>query len=356
MGSQAAMGVISIGSNDIHLLVASSDGVATFHPRISHAVMAELVGTLQNSVLPVPALGQALHDLEKLVTLARSVEAHPILALGTEALREARNGEAFLELAATTLGIEALAITGAEEAALDYCWATFPFPPDVSTKETKETKETKKAGKAKKAMAHSHAEDNAQGILAFDSGGGSTQVVLGTGSIAHFSKSLPIGAGNLTGRWIAHDPPRREEIRLLVEHVSSLVDTLPTSATPARRIVAMGGSADHLVRFTAHPKRSLLTAEALEEVLALLQKRDASEIAGAYEIPVERARLLPAGAAIFGALLHHFGGDEMLVKEHGIRGAAVVSYARHGQAWRQDLLSASPALTSTELDETETGS
>jgi exopolyphosphatase/guanosine-5'-triphosphate,3'-diphosphate pyrophosphatase len=349
MDSQAAIGVISIGSNDIHLLVASSDGKAIFHPRISHAVMAELVGTLQNNVVPVPALGQALHDLEKLVTLARSAEAYPILALGTEALREAHNGPAFLELVATTLGIEAMAITGAEEAALDYRWATFPFPPDVSTSETKKT------SKSKKATAHSVPENDAEGVLALDSGGGSTQVVLGTGSIAHYSKSLPIGAGNLTQQWIAHNPPRREEMQVLFKHVSSLVDTLPTPAAPAGRIVAMGGSADHLVRLTAHPKRSLLSAEALEEVLSLLQKKGASEIAGAYDMQVERARLLPAGAAIFRELLNHFGGDELVVKEHGIRGAAVVGYARHGQAWRQDLLSASPARASTGQDDAEAG-
>ena len=332
MDSQAAIGVISVGSNDIHLLVATSDGMTTFHPRINHATMAELVGTLRSGVLPVPALGRALHDLEKLVALARSAEAHPILALGTEAIREAHNGAAFLELVARTLDIEAFAITGAEEAALDYRWARFPFPPETATSEPKKT------GRAKKAGTDCPPEQDGEEVLAIDSGGGSTQVVLGTGSIAHYSKSLPIGAGNLTAQWIAHDPPRRAEMRVLLEHVSSLVDTLPTPATPTRRIVAMGGSADHLIRLMAHRKRSLLTARALDDVISLLQKKDAAEIAVAYDMPVERARLLPAGAAIFRTLLHHVGGEEALVKEHGIRGAAVVSYARHGEAWRRDLL------------------
>src|SRR5215469_5528706 len=115
-------------------------------------------------------------------------------------------------------------------------------------------------------------------------------------------------------------------------------------STPTRQIVAMGGSADHLVRLTAHPKRSLLTTETLDEVLTLLQKKDAAEIAGAYDMPVERARLLPGGAAIFQALLHHYGGEEVLVKEHGIRGAAVVTYACHGKAWRRNLLPTSASL------------
>src|SRR5579862_8657157 len=130
--SRQAMGVISIGSNDIHLLVASLHGKTGFHQQVSQSVLAELVGTLENNVLPVAALNQALGDLQKLVDAAHSCQAQPILAVGTEALREARNGPAFLQLVATTLGIEAFTITGEEEAALDYRWATFasPLPAD----------------------------------------------------------------------------------------------------------------------------------------------------------------------------------------------------------------------------------
>ncbi len=99
----------------------------------------------------------------------------------------------------------------------------------------------------------------------------------------------------------------------------------------------MGGSADHLVRLTAHPKRSLLTIAALDQMLLVFQKKKASELAAKFELPVERVRLLPAGAAILQALLRHYGVAGALVKENGIRGAIVVSYARDGNRWRQGL-------------------
>jgi exopolyphosphatase/guanosine-5'-triphosphate,3'-diphosphate pyrophosphatase len=305
-----AMGVISIGSNDIHLLVASSDGAAGFHQEVSQSVLAELVGTLQGNVLPVKALNQALRDLETLVGVAHSYHAQPILAVGTEALREARNGSTFLELVAATLGIEAFTITREEEAALDYRWATFASTLDA---------------------------ENQAPLLAIDSGGGSTQIVLGRGPSPTFSKSLPIGAGNLTERWLAHDPPRHTELQALQEEVSSLVDTLPPLPVPPQRVVAMGGSADHLVRLSSHPKHWRLTVSALDKMVVNLQKKTASEIARKCDLPVPRVRLLPAGAVILRTLLAHYQSEEAEVKENGIRGAVVVSYARHGRRWRRSL-------------------
>jgi exopolyphosphatase/pppGpp-phosphohydrolase len=116
-----------------------------------------------------------------------------------------------------------------------------------------------------------------------------------------------------------------------------LVDTLPPLPVPPQRVVAMGGSADHLVRLTSHPKHWRLTASALDKILVTLQKKTASETARKYELPVPRARLLPAGAVILRTLLAHYGSEVAEVKENGIRGAVVVSYARHGTRWRRSL-------------------
>jgi exopolyphosphatase/pppGpp-phosphohydrolase len=99
----------------------------------------------------------------------------------------------------------------------------------------------------------------------------------------------------------------------------------------------MGGSADHLVRLTAHPKHWQLTMESLDKILVTLQKKPAAEIARKYDLPVLRARLLPAGATILRTLLAHYNNHVAEVKENGIRGAVVVSYARDGKKWRRSL-------------------
>ena len=77
MAEQKPIGVISIGSNDIHLLVATSDGIGAFDRQANQSVLAELVGAVKGGVVPAKALGQALQDLEMLVKVARSAGASP---------------------------------------------------------------------------------------------------------------------------------------------------------------------------------------------------------------------------------------------------------------------------------------
>ena len=305
MTEKQPMAVISIGSNDIHLLVAASDGIGTFDRQVNQSMLAELVATVKDGVIPARALGQALQDLEELVKVARNAGASPIIAIATEALREVANGPPFIDLVSTTLGITAMLISGEVEAALDYCWATFPPVPPTR-------------------------------LLVVDSGGGSTQAILGEGPTPTFAHSLPVGAGNMTKQFLAHDPPIEEELEALRAQIASLVDTLPLLLAP-KSAVLMGGSADHLLQFASDPKLYRVTQADLHHALHALQKHPAREIAHDYGYQEERARLLAAGAIILLQVLSHYGLDEASVKPNGIRGGLVVSYARHGDGWRQAL-------------------
>jgi exopolyphosphatase/pppGpp-phosphohydrolase len=47
MGERPPLGAISIGSNDIHLLVATSDGIGTFERHANQSMLAELVGAVR---------------------------------------------------------------------------------------------------------------------------------------------------------------------------------------------------------------------------------------------------------------------------------------------------------------------
>src|SRR5258708_13161442 len=101
MTARQPIGVISIGSNDIHLLVATSDGIGTFDRQVNQSTLAELVGAVKGGVVPAKALGQALHDLERLVTAARSAGANPLTAAPPRALPQAPNDPPSLPLIRT---------------------------------------------------------------------------------------------------------------------------------------------------------------------------------------------------------------------------------------------------------------
>lgn len=305
MAQKEPMGVISIGSNDIHLLVATTDGVATFERQVNQSMLAELVGSVKGGVVPVKALTQALQDLDTLVSAARKAGAAPLIAIATEAMREVANGTNFIDLVSSTLGIEAILISGQEEAGLDYCWATFPPAPQMP-------------------------------LLVVDSGGGSTQAIQGAGPTPAFAKSLPVGAGNMTQQFLAHDPPTIEEIATLNEHISVLVNTLPVALAP-RSVIFMGGSADHLLQFAQDPTKHSMTRDDLHHALHLLLKKPAKEIAHDYNMEAERARLLPAGNVILTNILVRYGMDQAFVRPNGIRGGLAVSFARYGNDWRKNL-------------------
>lgn len=305
MAEKKPVGVISIGSNDIHLLVAATDGVVTFERHVNQSMLAELVGAVKGGVVPVKALSAALQDLDTLVSVARKAGATTLIAIATEAMREVTNGPDFINLVNSTLGIEATLISGQEEAGLDYCWATFPPAPQTP-------------------------------LLVIDSGGGSTQAIQGEGLTPAFAKSLPVGAGNMTKQFLPHDPPTIEEIQALNDHVSVLVNTLPVVLSPGSAIL-MGGSADHLLQFTADPTRHIMTRDDLHHALHQLLKKPAKEIVHDYDMQIERARLLPAGAIILTNVLARYGMDQALVKPNGIRGGLVVNFARHGDDWRKNL-------------------
>ena len=305
MTQKKPIGVISIGSNDIHLLVATTDGITTFERQTNQSMLAELVGSVKGGVVPVKALSEALQDLDTLVSAARKAGVTTLIAIATEAMREVTNGPAFIDLVSSTLGIEATLISGQEEAGLDYCWATFPPAPQSP-------------------------------LLIIDSGGGSTQAIQGEGATPAFAKSLPIGAGNMTKQFLAHDPPTIEEIQALNDHISVLVNTLP-AVLPPRNAILMGGSADHLLQFTEDPAKHSMTRDDLHHALHLLLKKPAKDIVRDYDMQVERARLLPAGAIILTNVLARYGMDQALVKPNGIRGGLAVSFARHGDDWRKNL-------------------
>lgn len=305
MVQQKPIGVISIGSNDIHLMVAATDGSAAFNRQINQSMLAELVGSVKGGVVPVKAISDALQDLDTLVSVARKAGVATLIAIATEAMREVTNGPDFINLVHSTLGIEAVLISGQEEAGLDYCWAT--FPPMLQTP-----------------------------LLVVDSGGGSTQAIQGEGLAPAFAKSLPVGAGNMTKQFLAHDPPTIEEIQALNDHISVLVNTLPVVLAP-RSAVLMGGSADHLLQFTADTTKHIMTRDDLHHALHLLLKKPAKDIVHDFDMQVERARLLPAGAIILTNVLARYGMDQAYVRPNGIRGGLAVSFARHGDDWRKNL-------------------
>ena len=113
----------------------------------------------------------------------------------TSAVRDAANGREFAATVEHRYGLEPHILTGDEEAGLTFLGATSERDPDDRTP-----------------------------TLVFDIGGGSTELVIGTGHEMSFHVSTQAGVVRQTERHIHTDPPTEAELDALRDDVRAILD------------------------------------------------------------------------------------------------------------------------------------
>lgn len=155
-------------------------------------------------------------------------------------------------------------------------------------------------------------------IAVVDVGGGSTQIMVGTEQGPAWLRSVELGSLRLTERVVTADPPTQEELEAAAgvaeQAFEGLTPPLPISA------LATGGTARTLRRSAGRR----LGEKDLTEALRSLSAKPAKELAAAYGIPAERARVLPAGAILLREA-HRLLGVKLEVAKGGVREGALRS-------------------------------
>jgi exopolyphosphatase/guanosine-5'-triphosphate,3'-diphosphate pyrophosphatase len=153
-------------------------------------------------------------------------------------------------------------------------------------------------------------------IAVIDLGGGSTQVMVGTREAPAWLRSLDLGSLRLTERFVHSNPPMPSVLDAVAREVEkefeSLTPPLPIGA------LATGGTARALRRMVGRR----LGEKNLKAVLALLTAKTAEEVAADYDVPVERARVLPAGTIVLREA-HRRLGVKLEVARGGVREGAL---------------------------------
>ena len=182
------IGIIDVGTNSIHLLIGEIDRDRSFRVVRKARELTRLgdEGLVSGALTP-RAMRRGIAVLRRYATLLKRHRTGQIEAVATSAVREAKNGPAFVRRVRARLGLPLRIISGREEARLIYL------------------------GLRQGARFH-------QGALILWIGGGSAQVIVGDEERPRYLTSLPLGAARLTQRFIRHDPPRAEEIEALCRH------------------------------------------------------------------------------------------------------------------------------------------
>ena len=153
-----------------------------------------------------------------------------------------------------------------------------------------------------------------------DSGGGSTELVVGVAGEPHWVRSVDVGS--LTVRsLLPDDPPGRlaiEEARAEVrERLSGIAPPLPKAA------YATGGTARALRRMVGS---KTLDAEALDDAITRLAKRRSDEIASKHGLDRRRAWTLVGGAIILAEMQFRLGVPFEVARTGMREGVAAVAF------------------------------
>ena len=278
------LAALDLGSNSFHALIADVErggGLAIIErvkrmPRIGEAIFR--TGRFSDATLE-----GALHAVGQLVRVIERNEPQAVLAVATSAVREARNGHAFVAKIRSRFGIDVQVISGDEEARLAYAGARAQMGASL--------------GRA----------------TLFDLGGGSLEVVVGDGRRILHTASAPLGVLRAVAERPSSDPPSPLDLRAIERWAFSRVAALlrPFQRHDLGEVVLCAGTARALrsvarARYlvpASGPGSHCLSQDTLR---LLIEQLAALPLAARREVPgmnPDRADQIIHGAIILASVL-----------------------------------------------------
>jgi exopolyphosphatase/guanosine-5'-triphosphate,3'-diphosphate pyrophosphatase len=313
--------VVDIGTNSTRLLVAdvAHDGtLIELERRTKVTRLGDRVD--QTGVLDDGAMERVYATLAGYRAIIDACRVERAVAVLTSAVRDAANGDAFLaRVRARHEALDARVIAGDEEARLTFRGATSERAPGDTTP-----------------------------TVVIDVGGGSTELVVGSGDEVSFHASTQAGVVRHTERHLATDPPTPAELDALAADVRSIFEqAVPAEARrAARAAIAVAGTATSLGaidldlecsstnRVHGHVV-SVATCQRILERLAALPESQRRAVRGLHP---DRAPTIVAGVVMVIEALRVFGLDATAVSDHDIlRGAALETVHRGHASGAQTL-------------------
>jgi exopolyphosphatase / guanosine-5'-triphosphate,3'-diphosphate pyrophosphatase len=337
MADGPTLGVIDIGSNSGRVMVARIKGAAHLDVLGDARSPLRLVRDVaKGGRLSPETIERTLSIVSGFVAVARSSGAERTVAVATAAVREARNGDAFIERAREKLGIPVDIADGDEEARFGFIGAVHGLP-----------------------ITH--------GIV-LDVGGGSLQLIHFRNRRLERSWSLRLGALRLSDRFLRSDPPTRGEMRSLKEHVYEALEQAGVSPLLAtEQLIGTGGTIRNLAKVDRrlqgdYPITRLhgytIDRRRLDEVSALLAGEPASERARVPGLNADRSDSIVGGALVVQAVMDRLLASSVTVAGYGLRegvalGSVTEEAARIAQVQRASLSALGARFSSWEESRAE---
>ena len=306
---------LDLGSNSFHLVVVEARLDRTFSTVVREKEVLRLGDLVARTGRIGPEAAQrALEVLVRFRALSVAHRADELVALGTSALREALDGDEFVERARAEAGVDIEVVDGVREARLIFS-----------------------------AIRSSVLIEPAP-ALAADLGGGSLELMVGDQAELAFAASLRLGVGRLTAELVRDDPPSREDLGRIGRRVSSELAPVLAEVAVHKPRMLIGSSGTFLaIARMAVARREGTQPETLNQLR--VARRDIAALAEvALALPsaararlagcdARRAELIPAGLVVLDALMESTGLEELTLSEWALReGIVLEAIGAHDRA------------------------
>ncbi|MDZ4874533.1 MAG: Exopolyphosphatase [Chroococcidiopsis cubana SAG 39.79] len=307
------LAAIDMGTNSLHMVVVSIEPKLPAFTIITREKETVRLGDRnpETGELKPEVMARAISTLRRFQDIAKSCNAHSIIAVATSAVREAPNGREFLHQVKEEIGLNVDLISGYEEARRIYLGVL------------------------------SGMEFNNQPHAIIDIGGGSTEIILGDSHEPRSLSSNKIGAVRLTSEFVTTDPITNSEYQYLQAYVQGMLERaaedLHAHLQPGEifRLVGTSGTIETVATIIAREKTGTVPSpltgyefslRELRQLVDRLRKLNYSERAAIPGMNDRRSEIILAGATILQEAMTLLEAETLVVCERSLREGIIVDW------------------------------
>jgi exopolyphosphatase/guanosine-5'-triphosphate,3'-diphosphate pyrophosphatase len=292
---------IDIGTNTILCLIAEIKNDGSFDVFDDLAEITRLgQGVHQTGRISPEGEERSLKVLQRYLERCKRLNVEKIIAVGTSALRDARNSAEVRARFEVQLGFDVRVISGDEEA--EYAFLAVQQGLPLNRRE----------------------------LLVVDVGGGSTEFVRGNAAGVVEAISIGVGSVRLTEQFLRSDPVQTEECEKMVIAIEKELTRLPNQWLKDDSILTLVGIAGTFTTLSAVEKKlvcythgevhgSRLTLSEVRRQVALFQGKTIMERKAIPGLEPNRADVILAGACLIERIMTLFHSERVIVSDHGVR-------------------------------------
>ena len=296
------VGIIDLGTNTFNLLIAEIDDKGGYNPLYRSKIGVKLgEGSFSKNYITEDAMERAFVALEAQITKIKNQYCDRILAFATAAVRNASNGQQFVDKVSEQFGVNIMVIDGDKEAHMIY-----------------------------QGVQLAGALDENQSLI-MDIGGGSTEFIIANDQEIIWKKSYEIGVSRLMEKYNPSDPIEIQEEAAIRNYLS---EQLSEAFDEARKesvvqLIGSSGSFDTFSDVLAHRlgnfeeikdlKSLAFEKEKLEQLLKELIWSKHSERERMEGMAVMRIRMIVLSAILTDMVMSEVDFENVKISRYALK-------------------------------------